>query len=130
MVKRVVQYFRFPDRPIKGGDILDFWKGGNLRKGGVDIEKEGYEPPYQLYKDHQEGSPHKLSFCLMNSTKTVIGKISKNLLDKINKILILNTNVNQWKNTTTVIDRRKNGANKKLAASSSSIWKTFSHRFH
>ena len=22
-------------RPMKGGDILDFWKGGNLRKGGV-----------------------------------------------------------------------------------------------
>ena len=25
---------------MKGGDILDFWKGGNLRKGeGVDLEK-------------------------------------------------------------------------------------------
>ena len=23
-VKRVIQYFCFPDRPIKGGDILDF----------------------------------------------------------------------------------------------------------
>ena len=25
----------FLDRPMKGGDILDFQKGGNLRKGGV-----------------------------------------------------------------------------------------------
>ena len=35
LIKRVFQYFCFLDRPIKGGDILDFWKGGNLRKGGV-----------------------------------------------------------------------------------------------
>ena len=33
---------------MKGGDILDFLKGGNLRKGGVDPEKGGYDPPYQL----------------------------------------------------------------------------------
>ena len=34
LVKRVIQYFCFPDRPMKCGDILDFEKGGNLRKGG------------------------------------------------------------------------------------------------
>ena len=27
---------------MKGGDILDFKKGGDLEKGG------GYDPPYQL----------------------------------------------------------------------------------
>ena len=26
---------------MKGGDILDFWKGRNLREGGVDLEKGG-----------------------------------------------------------------------------------------
>ena len=63
-------------------------------------EKEAYI----TVKDHKKGSPHKLPFCLMNPSQSDIGKNSKNLLDKINKILILNTNVNQWKNTTTVID--------------------------
>ena len=48
LVTRVIQYFRFPDRPMKGEDILDFQKQGNLRKGGVDLEKGGYDPPYQL----------------------------------------------------------------------------------
>ena len=45
-----IQYFCFPNRPIKGGDILDFQKGGNLRKVGVDLqnEDEGYDPPYYL----------------------------------------------------------------------------------
>ena len=54
-----------------------------------------------------------MSFRLINPSKSHRGKISKNLLDKINKILILNTNVNQWKNTPTVIDLFKNVANKK-----------------
>ena len=34
LVERYIQYFCFPDRSIRGGDILDFQKGGNLRKGG------------------------------------------------------------------------------------------------
>ena len=34
LVTRVIQYFCFPNRPMKVGGILDFWKGGNLRKGG------------------------------------------------------------------------------------------------
>ena len=42
LVTRVIQYFCFPERSMKGGDILDF------QKGGVDLEKGGYEPPYQL----------------------------------------------------------------------------------
>ena len=36
---------------MKGGDILDFSKGGNLRKEGLDLERGGggvYDPPYQL----------------------------------------------------------------------------------
>ena len=67
-------------------------------------------------KDYKEGFLHKLSFRLMNPPKSDIAKISKNLLDKINKILILNSNVNQWKNTTTVTDWFKNVANKKLCS--------------
>ena len=58
---------------------------------------------YITVKDHEEGFFHKLSFRLINPSNSDIGKVSKNLLDKINKILILSTNVNQWKNTTTVI---------------------------
>ena len=48
LVTRIIQYFCFPNRLMKGGDILDFQKGGNLRKGGVDLEKGGMTPPYQL----------------------------------------------------------------------------------
>ena len=68
---------------------------------------------YITVKDHREGFPKKLSFRLINPSKSDIGKISKNLLDKINKILILNTSLNQWKNTANVIDWFKNVVNEK-----------------
>ena len=37
LVTRIIQYFCFPDRPVKGGDILDSQKGGGgiLEKGGM-----------------------------------------------------------------------------------------------
>ena len=44
LVTRVIQYFCLPEKPMKGGDILDFQKGENLRKGGVDLEKGGMTP--------------------------------------------------------------------------------------
>ena len=45
LLTRVIQYFCFPERPMKGGDILDFQKGEILRKGGeVDLEKGGMAP--------------------------------------------------------------------------------------
>ena len=44
-VIRVIQYFCFLDRPINGGDILDFYEGGILEKGWeVDVEKGGMNP--------------------------------------------------------------------------------------
>ena len=42
-------------------------------------------------KDHKEGFLNKLSLHLNSPSKSDIGKISKNILDKINQILILNT---------------------------------------
>ena len=39
-VRRFIQYFCFPNRPIKGEDILDFQKGSNVRKGGL-AQKRG-----------------------------------------------------------------------------------------
>ena len=35
LVTRVIQYFCFPDRPMKGGGHLGFLERGNLRKGGM-----------------------------------------------------------------------------------------------
>ena len=57
-------------------------------------------------KDHKEVFPHTLSFCLLNPSKSDIGKISKSLLD---------TDVNQWKNTAQVITCFTNIKSKKTS---------------
>ena len=40
---------------------------------------------------------------LINPTKSEIGKISKQILDRINKKVVAATKINQWKNTSSVI---------------------------
>ena len=35
LATRVIQLFCFPDKPMKGGHILDFQKGNHLEKGGM-----------------------------------------------------------------------------------------------
>ena len=67
---------------------------------------------YITIKNHKEGFPNKLSFRLLNSSKSDIGKISKNILDRISKSLIALTHANQWKNTSSVIYWFKNIPNK------------------
>ena len=52
---------------------------------------------YITIKDQKEGFPNNLSFRLLNPSKSDIGKISKNILDRINKSLIAFTHANQWK---------------------------------
>ena len=57
-------------------------------------EKMEETEAYVAVKDHTEGFPHKLSFGLINPSKSDTGKISKNLLNKVNKLMVLNSNVN------------------------------------
>ena len=77
------------------------------------VEKMQETEAFLTIKDHKEGFPHTLSFCLINSSKSDIGKISKSLLDTINENILKETNVNQWKNTAQVITWFKNIKSKK-----------------
>ena len=54
-------------------------------------------------KDQKNGFPNDPSFRLIHPSKSDIGRISKNILDKINPRVIQETKVNQWKNTNAVI---------------------------
>ena len=67
------------------------------------VEKMQETEAFLTIKDHKEGFPHRLSFRLINPSKSEIGKISKSLLDTINENILKQTNVNQWKNTPQVI---------------------------
>ena len=67
-------------------------------------------------KDHKEGFPHTLLFRLINPSKSDIGKISKSILDKINKAIVSTTSVNQWKNTADVVKWFKNVPQKRVSS--------------
>ena len=59
------------------------------------VEKMLETDAYITITNHKEGFPHKLSFLLLNPCKSDISKISKNILDRINKSLVASKNVNQ-----------------------------------
>ena len=52
----------------------------------------------------------------INPSKSEISKISRHILDKINKSLLSSTKVNQWKNTSDAINWFKNINNKKQSS--------------
>ena len=58
---------------------------------------------YITFKDHKEEFPEKSSFRLINPSKAEIRKISKCIIDKINKAVIESTKLRQWKNKDIVI---------------------------
>ena len=80
------------------------------------IEKMQESESYITVKDHKEDFSHRLSCRLINPSKSDIGKISKYVLDKINQKLRSVTEVNQWKNSHSVIEWFKNIRNKRNAS--------------
>ena len=54
-------------------------------------------------KDHKENFQNNLTVRLINPAKNELGKISKVILDRINKNIRENLQLNQWKITFTVI---------------------------
>ena len=67
---------------------------------------------YITVKDQKEEFPEKPSFRLIKPSKSEIGKISKIILDKVNKMLIESNKFNQWKNTDIAIEWFKSIENK------------------
>ena len=59
---------------------------------------------YISIRDHKDGFPNKISCRLINPCKSSVGKISKVTFGRINTAVRNNTNVNQWKDTSAVID--------------------------
>ena len=63
-------------------------------------------------KDHIKYFPNKLLCRLINPSRSDIGRISKQILNKINLKFISGTKVYQWKNSTSAIEWLNNIPNK------------------
>ena len=59
-------------------------------------------------KYHKEDYRTNPKYCLLKPTKSQLGKISKQILQKINKTLRSKLNLNQWQNSREVIKWLKN----------------------
>ena len=72
------------------------------------VQKLDENEAYVTIKDHKEGFPDKISCRLINPSKTDIGKISKQILDRVSNTILVKNKVNQWKNTYSVIEWYRN----------------------
>ena len=75
-------------------------------------DRSAQKEAFITLKDHKDNFSNKPTFRLINPSKQEIGKISKQILDDINRKLVAATNVNQWKNTFYVLQWLKNLPNK------------------
>ena len=74
-------------------------------KLGIDdrVDTTANKDAFITLKDHKPNFTNKPTCRLINPTKSEIGKVSKGILDRINSNITITRNLNQWKNTASVI---------------------------
>ena len=72
------------------------------------IEDQSDKTAFITLKDHKEDFLDKPNFRLINPAKTQIGKISKQILKKLNKEIRSATELQQWRSTDQTLDWFKN----------------------
>ena len=70
---------------------------------------------YIILKDHKDEFPNKVPSRLINPSKSNTGKISKAILDTINKKIVRSSEIKQWKITSNVLDWYANYIDKNKA---------------
>ena len=76
------------------------------------VEKMNENEAFISIKDHIKYFPNKILCRLINPSGSDIGRISKQILNKINLKFISGTKVYQWKNSTSAIEWLNNIPNK------------------
>ena len=76
------------------------------------IETLARKEAFVTLKDHKPTFYNNPTCRLINPTKSEIGVVSKHILDEINKAIINATQINQWKNTSSVLKWFNNLDNK------------------
>ena len=87
-------------------DQLNSQSARVAKKLGLDnrIEKLAEKEAFITLKDHKLEFHDHPTCRLINPSKSEIGIISKGILDEINTTIIQKTQINQWKNTTSVLN--------------------------
>ena len=88
------------------------------------IEQYSNKSAFITIKDHKPNFPNSIKCRLINPAKSQIGIISKQLLNNINRTIRSKKHLNQWRNSSTVINWFQNIPDKKTANSSNLILST------
>ena len=71
---------------------------------------------YITIKDHKDEFSNKIPCRLINPSKSNVGKISRAILDTINKNVVRSTEIDHWKSTSNVLDWYANYTDKSKAS--------------
>ena len=95
-------YRKIDDKVVMGLEKKSKSIAENL---GLDdrIEKTAKKEPFITLKDHKPNFDSNPKCRLINPTKTEIGKVSKQMLDRINKWVAKANNTNLWRSTREVL---------------------------
>ena len=77
------------------------------------VDQMAEQQAFFTIKDHKHDFRNNPKYRLLNPAKTELGKLSKAILEKLNNKLRSTLNLNQWRNTSDVIQWFKNIKNKK-----------------
>ena len=77
------------------------------------IECLAQTPPFIALNNHKDNFQSSLHCCLINPSKSELGKVSKSILENINQDLVELLHTNQWKNSASVIEWFRNIKDKK-----------------
>ena len=80
------------------------------------VESMATKEAFITLKDHKENFANRPTCRLINPSKSEIGRISKKIPEEINRKLVNARKVNQWKNTSSVLQWYKQLTNKRDSA--------------
>ena len=72
------------------------------------VQKLDENEAYVTIKHHKEGFPDEISCRLINPSEADIGKISKQILDRVGNTILVKNKVNQWKNMYSAMEWYRN----------------------
>ena len=90
---------KLKEKVDKGG-----WKFAKKAGVGDRMEVSAANNAFITLKDHKDNFANNPTTRLINPAKNEIGRISKVILDRINAAVREKTELNQWKNTSSVIE--------------------------
>ena len=92
------------------------------------VHRSAQRDCFATLKDHKPGFRSNPQCRLLNPTKSELGKVAKQMLERVNTELRAKTSLKQWRRTSEAKDCLSTSATSRSSPSSSLMWKVFIHQ--